>query len=284
MMVEIREKMTRMMLVLILLTVLATTVSAQSVKEVKEMFAQAESYYLYGEYELANPLYLSIESFQPDNANILYKIGTCYLNIPDEKTKAIEYLEKAVKNASFDAKPTQLKEKRAPLDAYFYLGKAYMINNELDKAMNTFLAFQKLAGENKDKNALENIGFIDQQISACKNAIDFQSKPLNLQKTKLPDDFCMGSLNENPAVSFDGNTIVYTERRGLSNAIFYSKRERGKWQPPIEITNELKAGEDCSTCSLNSDGTVLFLYKVDNYDGNIYTSTLKDEKWTLFKN
>ena len=59
----------------------------------------------------------------PDNLNIKYKIGTCYLNIPGEKEKSVPYLEEAVKNASYDAKTDSFKEKRAPLDAYFSLAK-----------------------------------------------------------------------------------------------------------------------------------------------------------------
>ncbi|MBI5008072.1 MAG: hypothetical protein HZB98_00105, partial [Bacteroidia bacterium] len=79
----------------------------------KDIFAQAESYFLYEEYELANQLYLLLET--PENLNIKYKIGTCYLNIPGEKEKAIPYLEEAVKNAAYDSKTTTLKEQRAPL-------------------------------------------------------------------------------------------------------------------------------------------------------------------------
>ena len=69
----------------------------------------------------------------------------------------------------------------------------------------------------------------------------------------------------------------------LVNAIFFSKKERGIWQPPIEITAELNAGEDCSSCSLNSDGTELFLYKTDNYDGAIYSSNYVNGAWTPIK-
>src|SRR5512133_3681101 len=83
--------------------------SAQSASEMKEIFAQAESYYLYGEYELANQLYILLDS--TNNRNIQYKIGVCYLNIPGEKGKAVSYLEKAVLNASYDAKETKFQEK-----------------------------------------------------------------------------------------------------------------------------------------------------------------------------
>jgi len=81
-------------------------------------------------------------------------------------------------------------------------------------------------------------------------------------------------------VSYDGNTLVYTERRGLINIILFSKKIRGKWQPPVDITGQLNAGEDCSSCSLNSDGTKLFLYKTDNFDGNIYSSDYVNGAWT----
>jgi tetratricopeptide (TPR) repeat protein len=274
----------RFRLLLLTLLIFPAVASTQtSSQEVKEMFAQAEAYYLYGDYELANPLFLTIAAFVPDNFNIVYKIGDCYVNIPDEKSKAIEFLEKAVKNSSYDAKPDQLKEKRAPLDAYFSLAKAYMISNELEKALATLQAFEKLVGETKQKGGMKNAEFIKQQILACNNAIKLEATPIKLSKSKLPADFSMGSINDNPASSFDGNTIAYTERRGVANAIYFSRKERGKWQPPIEITMEIKAGEDCSTCALNSDGTELFLYKDDGFDGNIYSSSFTNGAWTPIK-
>jgi len=282
-MFDIRMKKIPLLYFCLILFILSATANSQSSKELKEIFTQAESHYLFEEYELANPLYLSILAFIPDNCNILYKIGTCYLNIPDEKGKAIEYLEKAVKNTSYNSKTESLKEKKAPLDAYFFLGKAYMINNELEKAINTFQVFQKLVKESPLKGEMKNFDFVDQQILACQNALKMMKNPIEMDTMKLPAGFSQGSINDFPVISFDGNTIAYTERRGLSNAVFYSKKERGRWQPPIEITYEINAGEDCSTSSLNYDGTELFLYKDDMKDGNIYSTTYKDGKWSPIK-
>jgi len=273
----------RFRLLLLALLIFPAVAFTQTSQEVKDMFAQAEAYYLYGDFENANPLYLTIAAFVPDNFNVVYKIGDCYLNIPDEKSKAIEFLEKAVKNSSYEANPDQLKEKRAPLDAYFSLAKAYLIHNELEKAIATFQAFQKLVGETKQKGGMKNAEFINQQLQACDNAIKLEAAPITISKTKLPDNFSNGSVNIDPAVSFDGNTIAYTEQRGVTNAIYFSKKERGKWQPPIEITLEINAGEDCSTCSLNNNGTELFLYKKDNEDGNIYSTTYTNGAWTPIK-
>lgn len=276
-----RVKIISLSLQLLVLVLLPFAASAQSSVEMKKIFAQAESYYLYEEYELANQLYILLET--PDNMNIKYKIGTCYLNIPGEKEKSIPYLEEAVRTASYDSKTELYKEMRAPLDAYFFLAKAYMINNELEKGLNTLQTFSKLAGETKQKGGMKNLEYIDQQIQACKNAIQYKENPVKFSKKALGSDFSQGSINDDPAVSFDGNTIVYTERRGIINVIFFSKKERGIWQSPIEITSELNAGEDCSSCSLNSDGTELFLYKTDNYDGAIYSSNFVNGSWTKIK-
>jgi hypothetical protein len=269
----------RHLIVLLPLIFVSITASSQASKEAKDIFAQAESYYLYEEYELANQLYLLIET--PDNMNIKYKIGSCYINIPSEKEKSIPYLEAAVKTASYDSKTESFKEMRAPLDAYFFLAKAYMINNEFEKALLTFQTFKKLV---KDvKGGMANLDYVEQQMQACRNAIRFQKVPLGFTKEKLGSDISEGSINDNPAVSYDGNTIVYTERRGIVNAILFSRKEKGAWKQPVDITAELVAGEDCSSCSLNRDGTLLFLYKTDNYDGSLFSSNYVNGKWTPIK-
>jgi len=276
-----RVKILRLKLQLITLLFFSVAASAQSSKELKEIFKQAESYYLYEEYDLANQLYILLDT--PDNLNIKYKIGTCYLNIPGEKANAIPYLEEAVKSASYEAKSESFNEKRAPLDVYFSLAKAYMINNELEKGLSTLQKFNELSRGEDVKGDMKNLEFIDQQMQACKRAIEFEANPVEMTKKMLGGGFSEGSMNENPAVSFDGNSIIYTERRGLTNVIMYSRKERDIWQTPVDITSMLNAGEDCSTCALNSDGTELYLYKNDVYDGNIYSSQLVNGAWSPIK-
>ena len=280
-MVKFRVKIISILLQFITLVIVPTVLSAQSSGEMKKIFAKAESYYLYEDYELANQLYLLLDT--TNNLNIKYKIGNCYLNIPGEKEKSIPYLESAVKGASYDSKTESFKETRAPLDAYFSLSKAYLINNQLEKALSTLQTFNKLARETTSKGGMKNLDYIEQQIQACKNAIQYKDNPTPFSKKPMGNDFSQGSINENPAVSYDGNSIVYTEKRGIVTAIFYSRKERGKWQTPIEITSQLNAGEDCSSCSLNKDGTELFLYKTDNYDGAIYSSNYINGAWTPIK-
>jgi hypothetical protein len=275
---QFRAKIRLLSLKLLTLVICSGIATAQTPRKPRAIFFQAENHFLYEEYELANDLYLLLDV--KDNLNIKYKIGVCYLNIPDEKEKAIPYLEAAVRNASYDAKPGSFREKRAPLDAWFFLAKAHMINNDLEKGLETFQKFNSLAKATEDKGGMQNLGFIDQETQACRNAISSMENPVMITKRNLGADFNQGAMNENPAVSFDGNTMVFTERRGMVNVIYFSKKIRGKWQSPIDITGQLQAGDDCSSSSLNTDGTELFLYKRDNYDGNIYQSKFTNNKWT----
>ena len=155
-----------------------------------------------------------------------------------------------------------------------------MINNDFDKSLATFRKFKTLAQETRSGRGMENLDFVDQQIQACENAMEYAENPVPVSKRMLGEEFSQGAMNENAVISFDGNTIAYTERRGLANVIYFSRKINGRWQTPVEITSQLNAGEDCSTCSLNNDGTELFLYKNDDFDGNIYSSEFVDDSWT----
>ena len=86
-------------------------------------------------------------------------------------------------------KAAAYKEKRAPLDSYFFLAKAYMINNELEKALNTFQIFKKLATDLGGKGGMENFTYVDQQIQACINGMNKMPSPFRLSKKGLGQGF-----------------------------------------------------------------------------------------------
>jgi tetratricopeptide (TPR) repeat protein len=244
--------------------------------ELREIFTKAEDHYLFNEYELANPLYLILNDYA-GNANISYHIGNCYLYIEDEKTKAIPFLEEAIANYSYDANETDFREQRAPLDAFFSLATAYRINHEFEKALITYTKIKELLPE---KGELENSDFIDQQINACRNALKFIEEEVSVTKEDLGPEINVGSINSHAVISGDGNTLIFTEKRGLENTIYFVKKERGEWIQPIDITSQLGDARDCTSSSLSFDGTVLYLYKKDNFDGNIYSSTYANSSWS----
>jgi len=264
-------------IVFLALLLLFLPLKGQKKSELKEIWMEAESHYLYGEYELANPLYLMLNELKPGNYNIKYKIGNCYLNIFDEKPKAIPFLEEAVRSTSYNAKTGKLKEMRAPLDAYFSLANAYRITNRLDSALSTYRFFQQLITES---SAMQNETFINQQMQACNLASAQMKNPVNVSIQPLREYINQGSVNDRPVVSYDGSTMAYTERRGLESVVYVTRKEGLSWGTPVDITLEASMGTDCHTTSLNSDGTELYLFKNDNYDGNLYVTRFIDGRWS----
>jgi len=99
-----------------------------------DMKIDADYYLMSEEYDRALKLYLSILDAEPQNADTKYKIGICYLNIRGENQNAIKYLEEAIEYVSENYNPSSFKETNAPVYAYFILGSAYRIDNQLDKA------------------------------------------------------------------------------------------------------------------------------------------------------
>ncbi|PLW99970.1 MAG: hypothetical protein C0594_16330 [Marinilabiliales bacterium] len=73
----------------------------------------------------------------PNNYNVNFKLGYCYLKTSLEKHKAIQYLEKAVQGASRNYIPEDLMDTLAPLESYYFLGKAYHINYQFQEAIDT---------------------------------------------------------------------------------------------------------------------------------------------------
>jgi tetratricopeptide (TPR) repeat protein len=99
-----------------------------------EMFYIADDYIDNENFTGAINLYKRMLDEDPNNAELNFKLGFCYLNTAHEKDKAIEYIEKSVKQLS------KRKRRRSTeyLEASFYLAKAYQANYKFDKALTQY--------------------------------------------------------------------------------------------------------------------------------------------------
>ncbi|MEA3317976.1 MAG: hypothetical protein U9R54_08465, partial [Bacteroidota bacterium] len=251
------------------------TLSAQDNVDLKEIFLDAEYYILYQDYMEALPLYKKLVTNNHTNAYISYRIGECYLNIAGQKHKSIPYLLEAEKNMSLKIKEGSFKETFAPLKTLFLLGKAYQINNELEKAIKIYNKFK----ESLEVDDIYNIDYVDQQIQSCKNAMELMKSPIQYKKTNLGGTINNNFTNIRPVLSSNENIIIYTSKLKFYDAIFYSKKENNKWSAPINLTPYLETDGYLYSTSLSSDGTMLFLFKDDQYNGDIYVSNFDGEKW-----
>jgi len=255
---------------------LAYPAYSQNNKDFKQLFKEAD-YFFFSEqnYEQAAPLFLLLLDMDPDNANLNYKLGVCYLNIPGQKGKSISFLEKAVKNIT-DNYIFNYKEREAPKEARFYLGYAYQINNLTDKAIAAYNIFKKSLSEAD----YLNIEYINQQIRSCEVSKEFQSNPVNYTTTPLGEKINAFPFNFNPAVSGNGLHIVYTVKTGETFHLLQTGKNGTGWKNPIDITSQVTGNENLVSSSLSYDGLVLFLYGSDNGKGTLYESHREGNKWT----
>lgn len=133
----------------------------------------ADYYLMTLEYDRAIRLYQNILRSEPENADIKYKIGICYLNTDTGKKTAIQYLEEAAQKVSEKYNPSSFKEMNAPIEAYFLLGSAYRVDNQLDKAVQAYHSYKELLNPRDEYNNL----LVDQFIKSCSIAKEMQQHP-----------------------------------------------------------------------------------------------------------
>jgi len=133
---------------------------SQENKELQESFLEAEYFLMNEDYSDALGYYMQLYEKLPDNANLAYCIGVCYLNIPSKKNLSVEYLENATKNMSAKHKEGSISQTSAPYNALFELGKAYRVNFKFDKAKESFSKY--LATLLPDDH--ENIDFVKHEM------------------------------------------------------------------------------------------------------------------------
>ncbi len=271
-------------------------------QDFKKRFIDAEYHFMYEEYSDALPIYLELINSQPDNANLNYRIGICYLHIPEpkESEKALPYLQKAITNINPKYKEGSYLEKGAPKDALFYLGNAYRNKLDFDKAIESYKKYRDILNS-KD---VFYIDYIDREIQCTQNAKELVKLPLQLKAQNLGDEINSQTNQTNsqtrvencPVVSDDETVFVYTAGDknvfspeidlNIINAdykmdnIYFSKKAEGKWTDPINITKQLGTTSRAIPVTINANGTELYLVRDDNDNGNIYVSHFKNNRWT----
>jgi hypothetical protein len=254
---------------------LIATAFGQGEEKVKNMFVEAESYFLFEEYKDALPLYQRILQADPENFNINYKIGICYLNDIYQVQKSLQYLEKAVTGIDANSKTNSFKEKKAPPEAFYYLGNAYRANNRLKDAVEAYQQFKLVLDP-----LVYDVELVDAQIEACKVATVQESKPMYFISANLGEPINDRFEESNPVVSGDENVIAFTRKLQFYDAVFCSRKVNGKWGEPENLTEAFGVDGNSYTTGLSYNGDELFVYRSDNFDGNLYVSKYKNNTWS----
>jgi len=260
-----------------LLLLLPTQIYSQEYQEIlRNIFFDAEYYLMEESYPDALIEYQKLYTRgYKDNANINYRMGICYLNMPGEKDKSIPYLTTAAQNTTTRYKEGIFSESNSAIDVFLYLGNAYRISNELDRAIDAYNKYKELIGDKES----EMLAYADQQITACNNARTAMEKPVYFIREHTGERINGTSSDYNPVVSQDEEVMIYMTGLKFYNAINMVTKEDGEWSAPINITPQIQSDGDQNVTCLSIDGKEMYLNKEDNFNSDIYYSKFENNQW-----
>jgi outer membrane protein OmpA-like peptidoglycan-associated protein/tetratricopeptide (TPR) repeat protein len=287
---------------LLLATVAITLSSVAQVdkKQFKKDFAAAFDSLYAERYNKALDIFLKLDAQDPNNANIMANIGYCYISSQrvQDKIKAIPYLEKVVVDENLNPYyvAQDIKEKKAPLESIWWLGKAYHANEQFEEALARYQEYKEfLNTSNTDGQQVEKI--VNRDIAYTRNAMELKKNPVNVRIEELATSPSSNVNTEfpdyRPIVNADETIMYFTSRRYGSTGnlkddddmyyedIYYTVKKDGLWRDAMPIGESVNTNEHEATISLSPDGKKMYIYKFNNAtSGDIYYIEYDGEEWS----
>lgn len=242
-------------------------------------FLKAEDFFDAGNYLSAIPLYKGILDKAPHNKLVMAKLAVCYIKTRTNRDQSVKLLEKLVESKDIDPK------------IWYYLGKAYHLNNKLDDAIAAYENYKTFKLKKKE------VEDVNRQIEMCKNAKQLMQFPVNVVFTNIGKEINTEFPEYYPFVDENETILVFTSRRknniggGRTEAdgyrpsdIWISTVKDNIWSNPISAGREINTRFDEMCVFLNPEGNAMLVY-VDRGGekfGDLYLS-LKDKKSSFGK-
>jgi len=256
-------------------------------KMIKKIRGIADEFYRIGEYHNALNAYQDIDSIQPDQPDITYKLAICHL-YNQEIGQSIKYFEKA---SSFG---------QQPLDFDYYWGKALHSNHEFEKAIEKYNEYLNKRKEKKQTDAHISETDVEMLKRQCERGIKYIAKPVpNITITNLGPNVNSTYAEYGPLISRDESVLIFTSTRKDDNEIlnpfsgeyyediYVSKKENGKWSKATNIGKPINStGVHNAAVGLSPDGQKLIVSITSNEliklkeTGDLYLSTIDSGTWS----
>lgn len=257
-----------------------------SKRELVQMESDAYRHYRDLNFHEALPLYLKLDSLDPNNPKYIFPIGVSYLYF-NKVDLAIPYLEackgkKEIKSASLD----------------YYLGKAYHLNGQFEKAIESYTEYKSFFGHKNTKQHKKLYEDIDKEIEYCKNGIVLYASPLKVLISNLGPSINSKYPEYGPVVSGDEREIIVTSNRPDTKGgqrdfhtdghyfedLYISTSDGKNWEPLSRMSDSINTTDHDASVALSADGKNLILYRytndvLENGSGDLYMSSFKDLKW-----
>jgi len=230
----------------------------------------------------------AIKSFEtqlaadPENPELLMRLGFCYYLTPSQKEKAPDILQKATELYK-EQNLTKAMRQTHYYEAKFYWAKSLSKNYQFDDAEKIFKELRRDLKKKKKMKAK-----INHEIQICKTAKKMLE---DMDDVVIVSPFGLNSEfdDHTPLLQADGTTMVFTSKRNngivdelkpdgqYSEDIFYTQIEDRSCSSPILVDKALATGAHESNCGFSPDGSRLFLYT----QGDIYFSQKSNSHWSI---
>lgn len=246
-----------------------------SVAQNSKALAEAEKFYSVKAYDQALPKYLEAIQAGEKSAAVQYKVGVCYQKTGDlnEQIKAIPYFE------------TALQDKAMPVSLNYDLGALYLLDENLQKAIESFTKYRNLSNK-ADKKAIAQA---DEAIQTCHNAIALMSVPRDFNVHHFNSIINTKYTEYNPVVSADESVMAFTALRPNTGKtrtgdkfieeIYTSANAAGSWSEPkvIPIAHDYNVG----TAGMSADGQKMLIFMGGASDpGGLFQITKTGDGWS----
>ncbi|MFN5317793.1 MAG: OmpA family protein [Bacteroidia bacterium] len=235
-----------------------------------------DSYFYNGDYTMyiAIDYYLKANTFNPNNAQLNFKLGRCYLNSPN-KYKSLDFLTKAYSlDPNVDPHIT------------LYLAEAYHLNHDFDNAIKYYNLYRAVPDKLEDINP-------DKRITECNEGKKLIANPARVIIENMGPVVNSKYREYAAVISADEAIMFFTSRRDNTTGkliaddgmyfedIYTTTKQNNIWTPPIALPSPINGKEHDATVALSNDGQKLFIYSDDgNNKGDILISRLEGDRWS----
>lgn len=223
-------------------------------------------------FELARQEFEKAQKFNPNNAELNYKIGVCHAN-SSYTEKCIPYLKTAYK----------LDPLCNPFLDYYY-GYALQMDGDFNGAKKSYENF-----EASYKKADDFSKFVTKRKRECMEAIALMASPVRAWVDNVKE--LNTEFNEyGPSITTDGSEIILSSNRpnghtpnqigGYDDDIYSSTFDNGKWSKPTALKGPVNTESDDVSNNLSYDGTKLLMHRVVDGQCDIFESKLVGANWS----
>ena len=218
----------------------------------------------------------------PGDKELSLNLGICYISMDGNESKAIKYLETAVSKY-----PMKKKKNSEAIESRFYLGQAYHLNYNFNKAIETLEALKnEIPPHQKDL-----LSQIDKELQYNYNALELSKHPLKFKITNLGPTINTPYDEHSPVVSADETVLIFTSnRKGTGDLqtpdglyyedLYISQFRHNQWTEAENMGLPINTeGNNASIC-LSADGKTLLIYQHDGISGDIYKSEMTFDGWS----